>query len=222
VGHEIPASDPRVKNNTFLMGPNIWPPPELIPENDFKEPVSNYYAKIFALSLKVLDVIAAGMDFEGIAEVFKEFTANDAGASVRLLHYPPDKGNDKNQLGAGAHTDFGAITLLLQDEVGGLQVWDYVGKEWRDVEPVKETYVVNVGDMLQMWTSGVYKSSLHRVVNRSGQDRYSVPFFFDGNVDFVLRPLDGSKRVGGDITVEGHMKERFASTYGRGKKREGE
>jgi isopenicillin N synthase-like dioxygenase len=166
VGHEIPASDPRVKNNTFLMGPNIWPPSELIPEKDFKEPVSNYYAKIFALSLKVLDVIAAGMDFEGIAEVFKEFTANDAGASVRLLHYPPDKGNDKNQLGAGAHTDFGAITLLLQDEVGGLQVWDYVGKEWRDVEPVKEAYVVNVGDMLQMWTSGVYKSSLHRVVIR--------------------------------------------------------
>ena len=139
-----------------------------------------------------------------------------------MLHYPPDKGNDKNQLGAGAHTDFGAITLLLQDEVGGLQVWDYVGKEWRDVEPVKEAYVVNVGDMLQMWTSGVYKSSLHRVVNRSGQDRYSVPFFFDGNVDFVLRPLDGSKREGGDITVEGHMKERFASTYGRGRKREGE
>jgi isopenicillin N synthase-like dioxygenase len=222
VGHEIPASDPRVLNNAFLMGPNIWPPPELVSELDFKEPMSSYYTQMHALTLKVLDVIAAGMKYEGVAEVFREFTGNDAVASIRLLHYPPDTGNDKNQLGAGAHTDFGAITLLLQDEVGGLQVWDYVGKEWRDVEPVKEAYVVNVGDMLQMWTSGSYKSSLHRVVNRSGRDRYSVPFFFDGNVDFVLRPLDGSQREGGDITVEGHMRERFASTYGRGKKREGE
>lgn len=82
--------------------------------------------------------------------------------------------------------------------------------------------MVNVGDMLQMWTSGKYKSSLHRVINKSGTDRYSVPYFFDGNIECVLRPLDGtvpSWEGGVPLTVEGHMRERFSSTYGRGKKR---
>jgi isopenicillin N synthase-like dioxygenase len=78
---------------------------------------------------------------------------------------------------------------------------------------------VNVGDMLQMWTGGKYKSSRHGVLNRSGMDRYSVPFFFDGNLECVLKPMDGSEGSSGEpLTVEGHMKERYASTYGRGKK----
>jgi len=88
------------------------------------------------------------------------------------------------------------------------------------VVPNPDAYVVNVGDMLQMWTLGKYKSSIHRVINRTSQDRYSVPFFFDGNIDTVLNPLDGSKPEGEPLTVEAHMRERFQSTYGRGKKRE--
>lgn len=186
--------------------------------------MSTYYAALFTLSLKILDLIAATLPYG--PKVFDNFTSNDATASVRLLHYPPDVSRDERQLGAGAHTDFGAITLLLQDECGGLQVWDENGgeEEWVDVEPRKDAYVVNVGDMLQMWTSGKYKSGLHRVVNRGGKDRYSVPFFFDGNVDCVLRPLDlkDGEGEGGKqwMTVEEHMRERFQSTYGRGKKRE--
>jgi len=220
VGQEIPASDPRVQNNAFLMGPNLWPPSSLIPESVFKEPMTEYFSRMFSLSLIILDIIAAGMPYG--PDVFSEFTSNDAVASIRLLHYPPDISNDERQLGAGAHTDFGAITLLLQDETGGLQVWDYAAKVWEDVRPNKDAYVVNVGDMLQMWTSGAYKSSLHRVVNRGGKDRYSVPFFFDGNVDCVLRPLDGRVVEGERYLTSGeHMRERFGTTYGRGKKREG-
>lgn len=173
---------------------------------------------MFELALKVLDAIAAGMPYG--PHVFDEFCSNDAVASIRLLHYPPDSSTDERQLGAGAHTDFGAITLLLQDQIGGLQVWDYGNKEWKDVTPVKDAYVVNVGDMLQMWTSGVYKSSLHRVLNKGGRDRYSVPFFFDGNVDCVLTPLSGGEEGKRYPTVEEHMRERFGSTYGRGKQRE--
>jgi isopenicillin N synthase-like dioxygenase len=219
VGQDIPAEDPRVRNNAFLMGPNLWPDERLIAEEEFRRPCEEYYKRIYELTLKVLDVIAAGMPYG--PGVFEEFCSNDAVASVRLLHYPPDKSNNENQLGAGAHTDFGAITLLLQDMIGGLQVWDYCGEKWVDVKPVEGAYVVNVGDMLQMWTGGGYKSSLHRVVNRSGRDRYSVPFFFDGNVDCVLKPLDGSGQGKEWPTVEGHMRERFGSTYGRGKKTEG-
>jgi isopenicillin N synthase-like dioxygenase len=202
------------------MGPNLWPPANLLPEPEFRKPMEVYFSAMYKLSLTILDIIAAGMPHG--EDVFSEFVSNDAVASIRLLHYPPDKSNNENQLGAGAHTDFGAITLLLQDQVGGLQVWDYSSENWVDVPPVKDAYVVNVGDMLQMWTSGTYKSSLHRVVNRSGRDRYSVPFFFDGNVDCVLKPLDGSGEGKQHLTVEQHMRERFGSTYGRGKKREGQ
>lgn len=205
------------------MGPNLWPP---LSPTTFKEPMSRYYAACEALALKLLDILADTLPYG--KDVFKEFTSNDAVASVRLLHYPPDNSRDERQLGAGAHTDFGAITLLMQDECGGLQVWNAQGETWVDVEPRRDAYVVNVGDMLQMWTSGRYKSGLHRVVNRGGKDRYSVPFFYDGNVDCVLRPLDGKGmaedggKVGGGKwpTVEEHMRWRFASTYGRGQKRD--
>jgi isopenicillin N synthase-like dioxygenase len=202
------------------MGPNLWPPSHLVLEAIFREPMSRYYELMFNLSLTVMDLLAAGLPYG--PSVFKEFVSNDAVASIRLLHYPPQDPAAQNQLGAGAHTDFGAITLLLQDETGGLQVWDYQEKVWVDVQPNRDAYVVNVGDMLQMWTSGKYISSLHRVINRSGTDRYSVPFFFDGNIDCVLKPLDGSAPEKGKegLTVEGHMRERFSSTYGRGKKRE--
>ncbi|KAG9245605.1 2og-Fe oxygenase family protein [Calycina marina] len=220
IGKHIDAEDPRIKEGAFLMGPNLWPDSELIPENVFKEPMNEYFSSMFDLALSVMGIIALGLPYG--PNVFDEFVSNDAVSSIRLLHYPPDLSQDERQLGAGAHTDFGAITLLLQDEIGGLQVWDNSGKIWMDVTPNTDSFVVNVGDMLQMWTSGEYKSSLHRVINRGGKDRYSVPFFFDGNIETVLRPLDGSEPKGGVmLTVQDHMRERFQSTYGRGKKVEG-
>ncbi|TVY64356.1 2-oxoglutarate-dependent dioxygenase citB, partial [Lachnellula suecica] len=119
IGQEIPASDPRIQRNAFLMGPNLWPP---LPTAIFREPMEKYFTAMFSLSLKILDIIAATLPY-GL-DVFEEFVGNDAVSSIRLLHYPPDVSNDERQLGAGAHTDFGAVTLLLQDECGGLQVWD--------------------------------------------------------------------------------------------------
>jgi isopenicillin N synthase-like dioxygenase len=99
----------------------------------------------------------------------------------------------------------------MQDDKGGLQVLNEETKDWIDVQPNKDAYVVNVGDMLQMWTKGEYRSNVHRVINRSGTHRYSVPFFFDGNLDYVLKPLDGSAETG--VTVEEFMRERFKRTY---------
>jgi isopenicillin N synthase-like dioxygenase len=136
--------------------------------------MEQYYQKMFDLSLVVLNILAATLPYG--PNVFKEFIANEPVANIRLLHYPPDTSNDTRQLGAGAHTDFGAITLLLQDSTGGLQVFDHNAEQWVDVAPNPDAYVVNVGDMLQMWTSGRYKSGLHRVVNRGG--RIGIPSRF--------------------------------------------
>ncbi|KAG9233028.1 2og-Fe oxygenase family protein [Amylocarpus encephaloides] len=218
IGKEISATDPRVLNNAFLIGPNQWPPTHLIPSPPFREPMEEYYDRMLNLCFAILDILAATLPYG--PDVFASFISNDPVASIRLLHYPPDTSTDDRQLGAGAHTDFGAITLLLQDETGGLQVFDSSDDEWVDLKPRRDAYVVNVGDMLQMWTGGRYKSGLHRVINKGGKDRYSVPFFFDGNIDCVLSPLDGSGGEGDALTVEGHMRERFASTFGRGRKDE--
>jgi isopenicillin N synthase-like dioxygenase len=89
---------------------------------------------------------------------------------------------------------------------------------WVAVEPNPDAYVVNIGDMLSLWTKNIYRSSTHRVINRSKRVRYSLPFFFDGNADVKLVPFDGSEPAGGRVlTVEEHMLERFGTTYGRAK-----
>ncbi|KAG7284746.1 hypothetical protein NEMBOFW57_009357 [Staphylotrichum longicolle] len=165
--------------------------------------------------------------------IFDAFTCGHTVSVLRLLHYPPVlrasneasiEGEDRphQQLGAGAHTDFGAITLLLQDEHPGLEVLDPATNEFVPVDPSPNTFVFNVGDMLSLWTAGEYKSSVHRVINKARTDRYSAAFFYDGALDCPLTPL-GRKRVDVDgdnatdvITVEKHMLKRIAESYGAG------
>jgi isopenicillin N synthase-like dioxygenase len=116
-----------------------------------------------------------------------------------------------NTLLAGAHTDFGAITLLLQHPgQEGLEVLHPNVDAWIPVPTVPNTYVVNVGDVLSAWTGGRYRSTVHRVINKSTSDRYSIPFFLDGTLTTTMRPLDGSVMRGDEKTVGQHLEERFA------------
>jgi isopenicillin N synthase-like dioxygenase len=118
----------------------------------------------------------------------------------------------------------------MEDGIGGLQIWDIPSSTWQDVKPVPGTshllhrltsgsYVVNLGDMMSKWTREIYKTALHRVINMSGKDRYSVPFFFDGALDGIVDCLPGCEDGPGEksdpVTVEGHMLRKFAETYGR-------
>jgi len=193
------------------MGPNVYPPASLLPPSTFQHPAETYYAAMHALALRILDLIAATLPHG--PHIFDAFIAPTPAAPLRLLHYPPAQPTAKRQLGARAHTDFGAITLLLQDEHAGLEVQDPGSGDWAGVAPDPAAYVVNVGDMLQMWTGGEYRSSVHRVVNRGG-DRYSVVFFFDGNLDCRLGRL-GAEGGGEAVTVEEHMVERMRTSYGK-------
>ena len=213
IGQNVPADDPRSKAHPVLIGPNIWPSPELVPDHLFKEPTTLYREKTLQLGFAVMDLIAKSLPYGD--EVFGQCATEDPVATIRMLHYPPQKTTDVKQLGAGAHTDFGMITLLLQDSQSGLQVYNPAADQWVDVPPVKEAYVVNVGDMLSMLTSGHYKSALHRVINHSGTHRYSCPLFLDGDVNFKLAALDGSTKPEDVITCEQHMISRFNETYGR-------
>lgn len=210
VGPEIPRREGE-KYESYRH-PNNWPDARLIPEDELKEPVLEYRQQLCDLSLVIMQILAKGLP-NGRKDMFDEF-CSDPLAVVRLLHYPPQHDlSDKDQLGAGAHTDFGAITLLLQDGSGGLQVRNQASEEWIDIPPNPNAYVVNVGDMLDTWTKGMYKSNLHRVINKSGGDRYSVPYFFDGNLEYIIKPLDGSEIEGSGMTVREFMDERYARSY---------
>lgn len=194
------------------MGPNVWPESSVLPEEDFKKPVEKYYAAINDLALKLLSLVAHTLPYG--PDVFSKFSKGNVVAPLRLLHYPP-MNEKENQHGAGAHSDFGAITLLLQDENEGLEVLNTDTNDFVPIKPTPGALVINVGDMLADWLGGRYKSAVHRVINRRPTDRYSAVFFFDGDVDHVLDPLDGSEPLKKDWTVEKHMIQRITASYGK-------
>ncbi|EXJ82172.1 hypothetical protein A1O1_08241 [Capronia coronata CBS 617.96] len=210
INREIPNNKPPFRP---FQEPNIWPDSNLIPDSEFKDPLLEYHDALAKLAVHIMRILARGLS--GVdANMFSDFY-KDPIAAVRLLHYPPHPPSaDSSLVGAGAHTDFGALTLLLQDGHSGLQVLKKTPEQdqWIDVPPQSHAYVVNIGDFLQTWTAGTYKSNVHRVINTSGTDRYSIPFFWDGNPDFVIRPLDGS--LGKGFTVEEHLLSRYASSFG--------
>ena len=197
------------------MGPNVWPPSSLLPPANFQVPAERYYTAVYDLSLKILELLARTLPYG--PNVFDDFIANTPAAPLRLLHYPKAPAvTEKRQLGASAHSDFGAITLLLQDENPGLEILDANTDTWMEIAPNPDAYVVNVGDMLSKWTKDEYVSSVHRVINKNPWDRYSIVFFFDGNLDCRLAPLDGSAEETGSegLTVEGYMLRKMAESYG--------
>jgi isopenicillin N synthase-like dioxygenase len=113
----------------------------------------------------------------------------------RLLHYPPQVANDPEALGIGAHTDIECFTILCQGNVPALQILNPSG-EWIYAPPIPGTFVVNIGDMLARWTNDRFMSTVHRVWNITGQERYSIPFFFEANYDAVISTLDSCLKGG--------------------------
>ena len=133
--------------------------------------------------------------FTGIEKDFfiKKFTTEPF-AQLGMFHYPPHSGSrDGHEVwGTGKHTDYGALTVLLQDDVGGLQVETSDGR-WIDVPPVPESFVVNVGDMLEIWTRGAFKAAPHRVKVSTTRDRLSVALFYDPGFDSIISPISLDK-----------------------------
>jgi isopenicillin N synthase-like dioxygenase len=213
VGADVAPDHPAVLAGRFGVGPNQWPAD--LPA--FRATMTAYYAAAEALATRVMGALARALDLP--ADYFAAFT-HDPACRLRLLHYPPQPGNPHpGEKGCGAHTDFGSVTLLLQDDAGGLQVQDVASGAWIDAPPIPGTFVVNLGDLIARWTNHRFQSNPHRVINRSGRERYSVPFFFTGNRDYVVECLPNCLAPGQaphypPITTEAHLAERYAATYG--------
>jgi isopenicillin N synthase-like dioxygenase len=177
--------------NLTRDGHNQWPDAALL--RDFESTMMEYYHTCEIVALKLLEVIAQGL---GLPSSYLTQNFIDKHTSLLRLNYYPShdplaatvKAAASGHLGVHHHSDAGALTMLLQDQVGGLQV--FRRQQWFPVEPVAGALVINIGDIVQVWTNDLYKAPLHRVLASEGQARYSLPFFYNPSYDTEYYPLD--------------------------------
>jgi isopenicillin N synthase-like dioxygenase len=219
IGRDLSASHPLVQAGTPLHGPNQWP--QSLP--GWRETMREYYDVMEALGRKLMQAFALAL---GLEENYFDHWLNSPMTTLGLLHYPPQKGRiTEDQIGAGAHSDYGVLTMLAQDAAGGLQVHNASG-EWIDAPPVAGSFVVNIGDMMERWTNGVFTSTLHRVVNVSGLERHSLPYFFDPDFDAEIVCLETCLAPGEapkypPTTSGRHLLDMINSTFEYHKEKEG-
>jgi isopenicillin N synthase-like dioxygenase len=208
---------PDVKESFYLgntsLGPNQWPDEVLVP--GFRAACEAYSAAMHRVARRLMALFAQAL---GMAPHGFDGYMRDPTCTTRLLHYPPQPAAAApGQIGCGAHTDWGALTLLAQDDAGGLQVQRADGT-WLDVAPIPGALVVNTGDMMPRWTNDRWRSTMHRVINRiSGRDRWSIAYFFDLDPDAHIAPLPCCIGVGNParyepVTAGEHLIEMYKRT----------
>jgi isopenicillin N synthase-like dioxygenase len=190
-GAELAESHPKVAAGTPLHGRNLFP--DDIP--GFRETVLEYIEAATRVGHALMEGVALSLGLE--ESYFHARYTHDPLVLFRIFSYPPRAATaDDESWGVGEHTDYGLLTILLQDAVGGLQVKSPRG--WIDAPPLPGTFICNIGDMLDRMTSGFYRSTPHRVRNPSGRARLSWPFFFDPGFDAEVRPVDPDASIADD------------------------
>ncbi|MHA1566922.1 MAG: isopenicillin N synthase family dioxygenase [Alphaproteobacteria bacterium] len=166
-----------------LRGANQWP--DFVP--DLQKHAMDYFRHAHDVAHHLMRGFALGLDLN---ETFFLQHSSVPMSRASFVYYPqqPEEMGEE-QFGVGPHTDFGVLTVLCQDAVGGLQV-ENVDGEWIHAPPIEGTLIVNVGDLLSRWTDGAYKSTPHRVVNRSGKERLSLVLAFDPDPDTMIDARD--------------------------------
>jgi isopenicillin N synthase-like dioxygenase len=208
IGPEFAPDDPAVLAGT--QGCNQWPD---LP--GFRATLLSYFDACLALVVDLHRAIAR--DLATDPEFFTPHF-NDAQCVLRILRYPPHPGRfDGTLYGAGPHTDYGNLTLLAQDDAGGLELQRRDGS-WLAIPPIAGAFVCNIGDCLMRWSNDVYVSNLHRVVNASGRERYSIAFFGDPNFDAEVACLPScatEERPAryAPISYAQHLRMKYESTY---------
>ena len=183
---DLPADDPDYVAGNPMLGPNVWPEVD-----GFAESVTAYYQAVLDLGNQLLWAFAVALGED--PDTFTQH-ATKTPSQLRLVHYPynPDA---EDVLGIGAHTDYECFTLL-KPTAPGLEVLNGAG-EWVDVPPVPDAFVVNIGDLLELWTNGAYVATSHRV-RKVKEERYSFPLFFNVDYHTEVKPLP--QFVAGDGT----------------------
>lgn len=211
--------------------------PTALPDSElpeFKGTMTLYYEGVTALAKQIGEYLAIGLGLS--SDYFEEFFKNQL-AHVKLAHYYRPQGVDvaDSMVGVAPHTDWGAITILKQDQVGGLEIFDWESSQWIQVTvpnaekaigltpiqipPTPNAFVVNLGDLLSRWTNDLYKSTQHRVISPPpGVHRYSIPFFSQGHPDYIIKVIkacikEGEQEKYPPIRAEDYLRLKFESTY---------
>jgi len=212
-GHEDNA------NNTTdthpLRGENQWP----THTPGLRDAAMNYFNQAHNVAALLMQGFALGLNLD--RDFFLQ-SANRPLSRASFVYYPAQPmESGEEQFGVAPHTDFGVLTVLCQDDTGGLQVQDING-EWIHAPPIEGTLVVNVADLLSRWTAGAYKSTPHRVVNTSGRERLSLVLAFDPNPETVIDANDipGLTATEEPITCGDYLTWRFEKAFSYRKKEE--
>ena len=203
-GAELDASHPLVRAGAPLHGVNLFPaePAQL------RVVVLDYMTALTQLGHRLMSAIALSLELP--ASYFAERYTSDPLTLFRIFNYPAN--NITNQWGVGEHTDYGLLTILLQDDAGGLQIkWQ---GHWISAPPLPNAFVCNLGDMLDRLTGGLYRSTPHRVSHESGRDRLSFPFFFDPNFTAIIEPLPLTQVIAQQPRWDNLSPHEFQGTYG--------
>ena len=182
LGEDLGPDDPRVAAQLPLHGANLYP--ESVPE--LRGAVEGFMTGAQRTAHAIMEGIAASLGLD--AQYFRDAYTARPTLLFRIFHYPASDAGAG--WGVGEHTDYGLLTLLAQDDNGGLEVKTPGG--WLTAPPIPGALVCNIGDMLDRLTGGVYRSTPHRVLNVSGRSRLSFPFFFDPAFEARIEPLPGS------------------------------
>lgn len=212
---DLPADDPDYLAGNRMLGPNVWPKHVA----NHKAAVDRYYEAVIALGKDLLRGFAMGL---GLPEETFVQHVNKPTSQLRLIHYwetdtvvGAEEQTNRQRMGIGAHTDYELFTILLPT-APGLQVLRNDG-EWIDAPPVEGTFVINIGDMLENWSNGVYIANSHRV-DRVSEERYSFPLFFATDYDTVVAPrpeliAEGTQTKYGPISAGDHLVAQTIQTF---------
>jgi isopenicillin N synthase-like dioxygenase len=191
-GAELPADHPAVRVGTPLHGPNLFP----ARPTGLRAAVLDHLRSMTTLGHRLMEGIALGLGLD--RSFFADRYTGDPLVLFRIFHYPPlSAGAQAESLwSVGEHTDYGLLTILMQDDIGGLAVKSRGG--WIEAPPIAGSFVCNLGDMLDRMTGGLYRSTPHRVRNRSDRGRLSFPFFFDPGWNASVEPIPTGAAVRDD------------------------
>jgi isopenicillin N synthase-like dioxygenase len=178
---DLPADHPDVIAEKLYRGRNLWP--ENLP--GFRETCVGYCDAIEGLALRMLPLYATALDLppDWFAHAFTE-----PQYTLRLAYYPRQDVVEENEFGIAPHVDSTFMTVLAQNRVSGLSVRTRSGR-WIDAPAIPGTFLINSGELLRRWTNERFIATPHRVINRSGRERYSIPFFFDATIDYKMTCL---------------------------------
>ncbi len=205
-GHQ--SADGHTTKDHPLRGPNQWPPH--VPS--MEQAAMAYFRAAHDVAYHLMRGFARGLN---LPDNFFLRTCSHPMSRASFVYYPPQpESSGENQFGVAPHTDFGVLTVLCQDSTGGLQVEDKDGN-WIHAPPIDGTLVINVGDLLSRWTGGAYKSTPHRVVNTSGQERLSLVLAFDPDPDTIIdaNEIPGLSSKEASITCGDYLQWRFAKAF---------